>query len=73
MQYKLDLWSKYGFDLKRLLLPQLPLDRHLNVLLLHGNNLYYKFHDQVSISLFKALISNYVANAITGWLVVLYL
>ena len=29
MQYKLDLWSKYGFDLKRLLLPQLPLDRHL--------------------------------------------
>ena len=30
MQYKLDLWSKYGFDLKRLLLPQLPLDRHLN-------------------------------------------
>ena len=31
MQYKLDLWSKYGFDLKRLLLPQLPLDRHLNV------------------------------------------
>ena len=31
MQYKLDLWSKYGFDLKRLLLPQLPLDRHLNI------------------------------------------
>ena len=30
MHYKLDLWSKYGFDLKRLLLPQLPLDRHLN-------------------------------------------
>ena len=30
MQYKLDLWSKDGFDLKQLLLPQLPLDRHLN-------------------------------------------
>ena len=30
MQYKLDLWSKYGFNLKWLLLPQLPLDRHLN-------------------------------------------
>ena len=27
MQYKLDLWSKYGFSIKRLLLPQLPLDR----------------------------------------------
>ena len=30
-QYKLDLWSKYGFNLKRLLLPQLPLDCHLNI------------------------------------------
>ena len=30
MQYKLDLWSKYGFNLKRLLLPQLPLDATLN-------------------------------------------
>ena len=30
MQYKLDLWSKDGFDLKQLLLPQLPLDRYLN-------------------------------------------
>ena len=29
-QYKLDLWSKYGFNLKWLLLPQLPLHHHLN-------------------------------------------
>ena len=29
MQYKLDLWSKHGFGIIRLLLPQFPLDRHL--------------------------------------------
>ena len=34
MQYKLDLWSKYDFDLKQFLLPQqLPLDCHLKYII----------------------------------------